>query len=56
MPRITPSIPNLPNENNIKNEELKGIVRQYNLALQQLIITMYGDISDHEERIKDLES
>ncbi len=55
MPRMTSNIPDLPIEANIKDEELKKIVKQYNLSLQKLATILYGDISDLHNRIKEIE-
>jgi len=55
MPRISPSIADLPNEADVKDEELKEIIRKYNIAFLKLVTTLYGDLKDHEERISDLE-
>jgi hypothetical protein len=55
MPRITMNLPDLPIESNIKDEELREVVKQYNMALHKLMTVLYGDIQDHEERITDLE-
>ncbi|KUK98197.1 MAG: hypothetical protein XE08_0630 [Parcubacteria bacterium 32_520] len=55
MSRITINLPDLPIEANIKDEELRRIVKQYNMVLQRLMTDLYGDISELNERISALE-
>ncbi len=55
MSRITINLPNLPIETNIKDEELRKVVKQYNMILQRLMTDLYGDISELNERINALE-
>jgi len=55
MPKISNVLPNLPNESDIKDEELREVVRKYNNALQKLMLTLYGDSKEFEERISALE-
>ncbi len=55
MSRITINLPDLPIEANIKDEELKKVVKQYNMVLRRLMTDLYGDISELNERISELE-
>jgi len=51
----TPKTIILPNEANIKDDELREVIRKQNEAIRYLLSLLYGDLSDHEKRIQDLE-
>lgn len=55
MGRLSKTIIGLPNEAEIKDEELKEIVKDYNKIIKNLTGTLYGDLQALEERISALE-